>query len=318
MRLSVMWGAPFALVVALWSGMAFAATDDKAAADDKGGTPKAVDLIFEHKHLSNVENGKEVDYNFNRTATDPALLGQPFSDKITLKVVAAKPTGEKDVDLQIYTGERARDLQKLPGLTINPVFIVYFDQAVSSFGNLAGGKLAYLRNAFSMALKDKTKVEPIKLDYNGKQIDAYRITMNPYVDDEHAAKMQGWEDAQYVIVLSDQVPGEIVDLVSIVQEQIQRQREAEARGADYPGWRDADWRAQNDKALTLLCPCCDPRVFGRGRCGSRLSRAAAQRLSHGRSRGLRVRLHANQRSDPARAGEVLVLHRSDRGAAAVR
>jgi len=214
MRLSVMWGAPLALVVALSSGMAFAAADDKAGADDNGGKPKAVDLIFEHKHLSNVEQGKEVDYNFNRTATDPKLLGQPFSDKITLKVVAAKPTGEKDVDLQIYTGPRARDLQKLPGLTINPVFIVYFDQAVSSFGNLAGGKLPYLRNAFSLALRDKTKVEPIKVDYKGKQIDAYRITMSPYVDDDHAPKMQGWEGAQYVLILSDEVPGEIVDLVS--------------------------------------------------------------------------------------------------------
>jgi hypothetical protein len=214
MRLSVMWGALLALVVALSSGMAFAATDDKAAADDKGGNPKAVDLIFEHKHLSNVEQGKEIDYNFNRSATNPELLGQPFSDKITLKVVAAKPTGEKDVDLQIYTGDRARDLQKLPGLTINPVFIVYFDQAVSSFGNLAHAKLPYLRNAFSLALRDKTKVEPIKVGYNGKQIDAYRISMNPYVDDQHASKMEGWEGAQYELILSDQVPGEIVELAS--------------------------------------------------------------------------------------------------------
>ena len=95
--------------------------------------------------------------------------------------MAAKPTGEKDVDLQIYTGERARDLQKLPGLTINPVFIVYFDQAVSSFSNLAGAKLPYLRNAFSLALRDKSKVEPIKVDYKGKTIDAYRISMDPYV-----------------------------------------------------------------------------------------------------------------------------------------
>jgi len=205
MRLSVMWGVPLALMVALWSGLATAAAGDP---------PTAVNMIFEHNHLSNVEQGKEVDYKFNRTATDPKLLGQPFSDTITLKVVGAKPTGEKDVDLQIYSGERARELQKLPGLTINPVFIVYFDQAASSFGNLAGGKLPYLRNAFSLALRDKTKVEPIKVDYKGKQIDAYRITMSPYVDDEHAPKMQGWEGAQYVLILSDEVPGEIVDLVS--------------------------------------------------------------------------------------------------------
>lgn len=205
MRLKSMGGVSLALIIALWSGMAAAAADDP---------PTAVNMIFEHKHLANVEQGTEVDYKFNRTATNPQLLGQPFSDTITLKVVAAKPTGEKDVDLQIYSGERARDLQKLPGLTINPVFIVYFDQAVASFSMLAGAKLPYLKNAFSLALRDKTKVEPVKVDYKGKKVDAYRISMSPYVSDEHAAKMQGWEGAQYVLILSDQVPGEIVDLVA--------------------------------------------------------------------------------------------------------
>jgi hypothetical protein len=198
-------GAGLALVVGLWSGVAAATAGDP---------PSATQMIFEHKHLSNVEQGKEVDYKFNRTATDPKLLGQPFSDAITLKVVGVKPTGEKDVDLQIYTGERARDLQKLPGLTINPVFIVYFDQAVASFSMLAGAKLPYLRNVFSLALKDKTKVEPVTVDYQGKKIDAYRISMDPYADDQNASKMQGWEGAHYVLTLSDQVPGEIVDLVS--------------------------------------------------------------------------------------------------------
>jgi len=205
MRFSCMRAASAALMVVLWSGFATAAAGDP---------PTAVNMIFEHKHLANVEQGTEVDYKFNRSATDPRLLGQPFSDTITMKVVDAKPTGEKDVDLQIYSGERARELQKLPGLTINPVFIVYFDQAVASFSMLAGAKPPYLRNAFSMALRDKSKVEPVKVDYKGKKIDAYRISMSPYVSDRNASKMQGWEEAQYVLILSDQVPGEIVDLVS--------------------------------------------------------------------------------------------------------
>ena len=200
--------AALALTVAACSGAAAAVAADP---------PKATDMIFEHKHLSNVEPGKELDYHFNRIVSDPKLLGQPFSDSITLKVTGTKPTGEKDVDLQIYTGERARELQKLPGLTINPVFLVYFDQAVSSFSNFSGAKLPYLRNVFSLGFKDKAKVEPVKVTYGGKMVDAYRITMDPYKGDKNESKMQGWEDAHHVLVLSDQVPGEIVDLVSTYQ-----------------------------------------------------------------------------------------------------
>ena len=214
MRLSRMWGAVLALVVTLWSGMAAAAADDKTAADDKGGQPKAVDIIFEHKHLSNVDQGKQIEYRFNRTVSNPDLLGQPFSDDITIKVVAVKPTGRKDVNLQIYTGDRARDLQQLPNLSVNPVFQVYFSQAVSTFSMLSGAKIPYLTRIFSLGFRDKAQIEPIKVDYKGKKIDAYRITMAPYLGDVNESKMQGWEDAEYSLVVSEQVPGEIIDLIA--------------------------------------------------------------------------------------------------------
>ncbi len=197
--------AALALTVAACTGAAAAIAADP---------PKATDIIFEQKHLANIDPGKEVDYKFNRTVSNPDMLGQPFSDSITLKVTGMKPTGEKDVDLQIYTGDRARDLQKLPDLTINPVFLVYFNQAVNTFHQLAGGQQPYLTRVFSEGFKNKAKVEPIKVDYNGKKIDAYRVSMAPFIGDQSESKMQGWEGAEYVLVISDQVPGQIVDLIS--------------------------------------------------------------------------------------------------------
>lgn len=179
-----------------------------AAADE----PKATDLIFEQKHLSNVEIGKTIDYKFSREVTDPKILGMGFNDDITMKVVAEKD-GKKDIDLQIYTGDRARDPQKLEKFTINPVFAVFFSQAVSTFNQLAGGQVNYLQKSFSDGWL-KAKVEPIKVTYDGKQIDAHRISMTPYVGDKYESKMQGWESAKYVVVVSKDVPGEIVDLVA--------------------------------------------------------------------------------------------------------
>jgi hypothetical protein len=212
MRANFVVSALLALMVAPWSGVAMATAADEPKAGPEG--PKATELVFDHKHLQNVGAGKEIDYRFNRTVSDVAMLGQAFSDDITLKVVDAKPTGERDVDLQIYTGERARELQKLPGLTINPVFLVYFNQGVNTFHQLAGGQQPYLTRAFSTGFKDKAKVEPVKVNYQGKEINAFRITMQPYVGDPNESKMQGWEGAQYTLVLSNEVPGEIVDLIA--------------------------------------------------------------------------------------------------------
>lgn len=175
--------------------------------------PKATDLIFEQKHLANVEPGKTIDYKFNRAVTDPQILGQAFSDDITLKVVADKEDGKKDIDLQIYTGDRARDLQKLEKFSINPVFAVFFSQAVATFNQLAGGQVNYLQKSFSDGWL-KAKVEPIKVTYDGKQVDAYHISMTPYVGDKYESKMQGWEGAKYDVIVSKDVPGEIVDLLA--------------------------------------------------------------------------------------------------------
>ena len=212
------YGLGAAIVVAALA-VGFHAVSVKAADDPKpadaaaSGQPKATDLIFEHKHLAKVEPGKQIVYKFNRQVSDPKILGVAYSDDITLKVVADKEDGKKDIELQIYTGDRARELQKLEKFTINPVFAVFFSQAVSTFNQLAGGQVNYLQRSFSDGWL-KAKVEPIQVDYNGKKISAYRITMTPFQGDKYESKMQGWEGAKYQVVVSDEVPGEIVDLVA--------------------------------------------------------------------------------------------------------
>lgn len=220
MRFYGLCGGAVALSLALGSQVVAAAAADQ---------PTATNMIFEHKHLANVEQGNEIDYRFNRTVSNAQLLGEPFSDDITLKVVGAKPTGEKDVDMQIYTGERARDLQKIPNVTINPVFIVYFKLAVASLSNLTGAKTTYLQNGFSTGLKDKAKIEPVKVDYKGKTVDAYRITMSPYIDDRDAGKMQGYQGAKFTMIVSDQVPGEIVQVDSVYESTIKAAPRLEER-----------------------------------------------------------------------------------------
>ena len=212
MRFYGLSGVLIAVALVLGSH-AVSAADAPKAADAATGQPKATDLIFERKHIAKLEAGKQIDYKFKRTASDEKVLGQSFSDDITLKVTGDTPDGNKDLTLQIYTGDRARDLQKLEKYSINPVFAVFFSQATSTFSHLAGGQVNYLQRSFTDGWL-KAKVEPIKVDYDGKKIDAYRISMTPYVGDKFESKMQGWEGAKYDVIVSEQVPGEIVDMLA--------------------------------------------------------------------------------------------------------
>jgi hypothetical protein len=211
-----------ALSLATSIGMTVAAgaADKAQAAPAPENQPSVQNMIFEHKLLSNVGQGAALDYRFNRIVSDAQLLGEPFTDDITVKVIDAKPTGEKDVDLQIYTGQRARDPQRILSTSVNPVFVVYFDLAMSSLTQLTGGKYGYLKTVFTHGFKDKSKIEPIKLEYKGKTIDAYRIVMTPYVGDPKAGTMQGYDGTTFTMVVSDQVPGEVVQLVSVYQSSV--------------------------------------------------------------------------------------------------
>ena len=179
--------------------------------------PTAVALIFDHQHLQNTKKGDEITYNFARTVSDEKLTGSAFKDEIKLKIEDVDKDGKKNVALLVYTGERAREKKEVTEITINPMFVVAMQQAVSSYKMVAGGDFSYLKHNFSMALKDSAKVDPVKIDYNGKTVDGYRIGIVPFEKDQNVAKMKGYESSAFTFVVSDNVPGEIVEILTEIK-----------------------------------------------------------------------------------------------------
>ncbi|HMN38589.1 MAG TPA: hypothetical protein PKD49_12895 [Hyphomicrobium sp.] len=177
---------------------------------------KAAPIIFETQHMNNTAAGDELVYDFARTVSNEELLGKGFKDKITLKVGAVKD-GKRSLDLQIYTGERARDLQKMTDMTINPMFIVTMQQAVASFRTVGGGDFAYLKNRFAKNMDQKSSVEKVKIDFKGQTVDAYRIDVEPYKGDPNADRMRGYEISTFEFIISPSVPGELVEALSTIK-----------------------------------------------------------------------------------------------------
>jgi hypothetical protein len=178
------------------------------------GEPNSVKVLFESRHLDQLNQGSEVTYRFERKVSDERLLGAALADDIKIGVDKVNSKGERDVVFKVFTGEHARDPWNLPELTVNPIFHWYLDRAVQNFGSLAGGDPQYLKFKFKEALRDKAEIEAIKFKSNGKDVDAYRVTVMPYANDPSSTKMQGFEGAKFTVVVSNEVPGYFVDLVS--------------------------------------------------------------------------------------------------------
>ncbi|WP_334146495.1 hypothetical protein [Hyphomicrobium sp.] len=175
------------------------------------GDQKALPLLFESRQLDLVDKGAEVTYRFEKTGSDERLVGRNYADDIRLGVAKIDDKGGRDVVFKVFTGDNARDPQNWPELTINPLFIWYLDRSVATFNALAGGNQMYLKHKMREALGNAT-AEEIKTDYNGTQVDAYKVTVVPFADDPSASKMQGFHNSAFTIVVSNQVPGYFVDL----------------------------------------------------------------------------------------------------------
>jgi len=176
--------------------------------------PKPTDILFNRPHISNVAAGTVLDYKFVRKPSNEKLLGPGFTDDITVKVESDATEGKKNVLVQIYTGERARDPQRITGMDGNPMMVVCLDNAVSHFRDLAGGDSAYLKNTFSRYLAQHATIAPVKILYKGEEVDGYEITATPYSDDPAKSKMGGFENATFKIALSDKIPGYLARMIA--------------------------------------------------------------------------------------------------------
>lgn len=181
-----------------------------AAADPVKRT--AVDLLFESKHLDLLGKGMEAVYRLDRTVSDAKLVGEPFSDDIRVAVKDVDASGKREVVVRLFTGERARDPHTETDLTGNPLLVVFLDRSVSNFAIVGGGNRNYLKQQFRDALRDKADVQPTKVEYGGKSVDGYRITVTPFVTDKNAQRMLGYEGSKFTFVISEAVPGYFVDL----------------------------------------------------------------------------------------------------------
>jgi hypothetical protein len=195
-------GASLALVLAVSAS---------AAADT---APKAADMLFEAKHIVGIAPGTELLYKFVRKPSDEKVMGPGFTDDIKVKVESDGKDGKKNVLVEIYTGERARDPNRITDMDGNPMLLVYLDTALGHFQQLAGGDRPYLKNQFSKSLGDGAKVDPVKITFKGADVDGYRVSVTPFANDPSRAKMRGFEGSNFSIVLSDKIPGHFAQMIS--------------------------------------------------------------------------------------------------------
>jgi hypothetical protein len=197
------------LFVAAGVGGLSAATDETS--------PSAQSLLFDANYLLPLGAPSRLVYDYTTKTADPALFGKDFEDEVTLRLSAsAEGGGEKEVFVDMFTGNRQHVLGPLTRVTGNPIIMMFLEHDVSEMNMHIGGAPAYFRNVIRLAFREKAKLEPASFTWEGRQVNGTKITIQPFLADPNAERLQLFRSKTYEFIVSDAVPGGIYQMHSTI------------------------------------------------------------------------------------------------------
>jgi len=181
------------------------------------GSPAAG--IYGSDHLAGLPDKAELvfDYRFEGSAME-----KPFADDVLLDFARGDRTdGSFDVEVTVFSQTRKQLIGPISAASVNPILLVFFQRDVTHMSNGTGGSQHYFRNAIRRALQtpNENSVSAITINLDGRSIPASEISFQPFAGDADRARLRGFADKTYRVILSPEVPGSIYEVQSETPEE---------------------------------------------------------------------------------------------------
>ena len=196
--------APFqrsALATLLLSAIVCTTTLPALAADPSEFS-RAEKLVFVEHQLANVKAPASLRYTYVKSGS----LEPGFEDEVRIDV---KRKGKVCCTVQgsFLSGERKMKLPEIEEAQANPVILYFLERDIREMERLTKGKSGYFRKRIRMTMVDEAKVRDTKVSYDGREVDAQEVSLNPYESDPLRARFEKYAQKRYTFVLASGVPG---------------------------------------------------------------------------------------------------------------
>jgi hypothetical protein len=169
-------------------------------------------LLFQSNHLQTVARPQVLRYAYVRQ--DQA--GPGFNDQVVLDVTGKNADGSAAVSSHFLSGAREVSLPPLDHAEGNPALLGFLERDIGEMKRLTGGSINYFRKRIRLALAEAASVETVSLPYGGRQVQGKKIEIQPYLNDPKQDKMPKYVAKRYVFILSDDIPGSVYQIKSVV------------------------------------------------------------------------------------------------------
>jgi hypothetical protein len=182
---------------------------------------QAQHLIFEASHLDSVKAPSNIYYSYSVSAAAQEY-GKGFDDSVRLNVTqnAGQP---KDATLYMFTGDRQRDPMPFAKRLSNPVILMFLEQDLWHMRQRIGGRADYFKSRIAAALREQVEVEQMTRMVDGREVPVTKMTIKPFLNDPNGERLQAYRTKTYEFLLSDAVPGEVVELRTAVYDPASRE-----------------------------------------------------------------------------------------------
>lgn len=183
----------------------FAAYANAVRAEDYSSAQLA---LFDTPHLANIDKPTTLHYAYRHQGT----LESAFSDIVEMTITAIAPDGRKNVRFNYLSDKHHHDFPPVEGFRGNPIIMMFLEHDVSTLSQQTGGSSLYFRNRIRDALIDRATTEATTVGFEGRDIAATRIVMQPFLQDPLRARFEKFAEKTYEFVLAPEVPGGVYSL----------------------------------------------------------------------------------------------------------
>ncbi len=177
-------------------------------------------LLFLNNHLEKLKQPIALRYSYSKQGS----LEKQTDDTAVMRIKSVSAQSGKVVKVDYLTGERRMDLPEIADTTGNPILLNFLERDTREMKRLTGGSANYFRKRIRIALMEKAQVAATTIEFGGKKLAAKTVTIKPYTDDVLRARIGKFEQKSYLFTVSDQVPGEIFEMRSVVMDPAQKDK----------------------------------------------------------------------------------------------
>ncbi len=140
---------------------------------------------------------------------------EKFEDTIKARIVKVRDTGGKDLEIELFTGERQRHVPAFMDNRGNPLISIFLQRDVNEMDGITEGNWRYFHREIKLALQDNARIEMVKFTFKGMQLKGEKISITPYKDDPRSEELGEYANKYYTFTLSEEIPGYIYQIEAI-------------------------------------------------------------------------------------------------------